>query len=369
MWKIVIQWCFAGLVLLLGCKGMDSTYKEFVVPGGLTYVGKPVHPVAYMGKYRVQLKWARGSDPNVASTRIYWNNYTDSTEVPVEPGVDSLQVMITGLQEQSYSFFLKAFDDNGNSSVPVEVTARVFGDAYEGGLLNRGLNGSEIDADGIVTLNWAQANLTAGAYMTEVTYTARDGAQKVTAFPATENESVIPDFETGEPLRFRTVYVPDTFAIDTFYTEYDYARDFLLKKTNWKIVSFSTEHPGATNAVANFIDGTAGTRWHSQVNVGSKYPHHATIDMGSEQFVTQFGVWRTTFENGGDDRAPDRIQFLVSNDNKTWTDLGSYDFNRFVNGEQLYPVEEAPLARYVKFVGLSGPQEYIVMGEIDVYVK
>src|SRR5690606_23416814 len=101
---------------------------------------------------------------------------------------------------------------------------------------------------------------------------------------------------------------------------------------------------------------------------GSSYPHHVTIDMGAVRTITQFGVWRTTFENGGDDRAPDVIQFLVSEDNVTWVDLGEFDFNRFINGEQVYQMPEGTVGRYFKLVGVSGPQDSnFVLGEISAY--
>lgn len=352
-----------------GCQDMDSTYKEFIVPGGLTYVGKPSGVKAYTGKYRVLLKWARNPDPKVTKTRVYWNNYRDSVEVESKVGEDSLSVLLEGLNEQNYSFFLRSFDESGNMSVPVEVITRVFGTQYEQSLLNRGLNRSTLDADGNVTLNWGLANISAGTLRTEVFYTSLDGSIKNIDVPAGEDGSEIDDFTSGKPLRYRTVYVPDSLAIDTFYTGYDTVGQFLFDKGGWKIVSFSSEHPGDANRVLNFVDGTDATRWHSHASAGPNYPHHATIDMGTEQKITQFGVWRTTFENGGDDRAPDRIQFLVSNDNENWTDLGSYSFDRFVNGEQLFPVDDAPRGRYFKFVGLSGPHPYIVMGEISVYIE
>src|SRR3546814_20653067 len=78
--------------------------------------------------------------------------------------------------------------------------------------------------------------------------------------------------------------------------------------------------------------------------------------MGGLRTITYFGVWRTTFENGGDKRAPDKIQFLTSLDNVTWTDMGIFDFNRFINGEQLFEMPEGTEARYFNLVGVEGPR-------------
>ena len=359
-----------GLVLILGsmigCKEMDGKYKDFVVPGGLEYVGKPNQVKVYPGKNRLMLKWLKGSDPKIAVTRVYWNNYADSLELSIDPAKDTVEVLIEDLEEKNYSFFLRSFDNEGNASVPLEVMARVYGSKYANNLLNRGLNRLEMDVSGRVSLNWGLANLTSGAVATQVSYTSTSGAAKTKLFPATEESSVIEDFKAGEPLRFRTVYIPDTLAIDTFYTEYDQGSHFYFDKKDWSIADFSSEHPGGDNTVRNVIDGTAGTRWHSLAG-GSSYPHHVTIDMGVEHLLTQVGVWRTTFENGGDTRAPDRIHLYASTDNSNWLDLGEHAFDRFLNGEQLYPITGEVRARYFKLVGTQGPENNFVLGEISMY--
>jgi hypothetical protein len=57
---------------------MDSTYKQYVVPGGLTYAGKPTSPKAYSGLNRIKIAWLRGADPSVVKAKIFWNNFADS---------------------------------------------------------------------------------------------------------------------------------------------------------------------------------------------------------------------------------------------------------------------------------------------------
>src|SRR5690554_4847603 len=163
MKRIFIIFMFLIFGTFMGCKDMDSQYKDFIVPGGLVYVGKPNEVKAHPGKNRVLLKWLKGSDPKITYTRIYWNNYSDSIEINIDPQKENIEVLIDNLQEQNYSFFLISFDDEGNTSVPLEVITRVFGDTYEKNLLNRGLNRMEMSNDGKVSLDWGQANITAGA--------------------------------------------------------------------------------------------------------------------------------------------------------------------------------------------------------------
>src|SRR5690606_12983786 len=120
-------------------------------------------------------------------------------------------------------------------------------------------------------------------------------------FPVSEEFSLLTTLKPGTGFEYRTVFLPDSLSLDTFYTEFEQSESFTFDKEDWDIVDFSTEHPGAANTVWNVIDGTDGTRWHSHSGNGnSSYPHHVTIDLGALRTITRFGVWRTTFENGGD---------------------------------------------------------------------
>lgn len=356
---IGIVWVFSS------CKKMDSIYEQFIVPNGHTYPGKALNPIVYAGKNRVKITWLSGSDPSVKKARIFWNNYTDSVEINIPAGKDTISYILDDLPENTYSFFIRTYDNSGNVSIPVEVIGTSYGASYEAGLVNRTVSSSILTATKL-TIGWAVIDTTA-AYATEIRYTDTNGEMQNLLTVVSESISTITDIKSGTTLQYRTIYIPNnSLSIDTFYTRFQEISECFLDKKNWRVIAFSTQHDAGVNGVNNFIDGTDATRWHSLAG-GSSYPHFATIDMGVERTVTQFGVWRTTFESGGDARAPDKIQFLVSKDNLTWTDLGIFDFNRFINGEQLYNIASHPKARYFKFVGVQGPENNMVMGEISAY--
>ncbi|MGV8879168.1 MAG: DUF4998 domain-containing protein [Sphingobacteriaceae bacterium] len=366
----IINW-YSTLFLLValaftGCKKMDSTYKEFIVPGGITYTGKASKPMAFAGKNRIKIAWLRGADPNIVKAKIFWDNYTDSLDVNIPATGDTISVVINDLPEKSYSFMIKTYDDKGIASIPVELLSGSYGDRYQSQLLNRPVNALNIDVEGKITIKWGSADISNGAVQSELKYTDRSGNMKTTLFSATEEKSSLTDLMPGTRFQYRTVFRPDSMSIDNFYTAYVESGILTFDKASWSIIDFSTEHDNGSNAVKNFIDGTDGTRWHSRAG-GSQYPHFATIDMGAERTITQFGVWRTTFENGGDARAPNKIQFLVSTDNINWVDLGLFNFNRLLNGEQTFVIPSKPRARYVKFVAVEGPENNLVIGEISAY--
>ncbi|WP_184550079.1 DUF4998 domain-containing protein [Mucilaginibacter sp. FT3.2] len=357
---------FIAACFFAACTKMDATYKQYVVPGGLTYTGKATSPKAYSGLNRIKVAWLRGADPSVIKAKVFWNNYADSLTVDIPPAGDTISAMINNLDEKNYTFVIRTYDGKGNSSIPVEVVGGSYGVKYQAQLLTRPVNSTSLDAKGKLTINWGGADVSNGAFASEVKYTDISGNIQNKIFSVDLKTSEILDLKPNTGYQFRTIFKPDSLSIDNFYTSYTDGGLFSFDKKDWKIIDFSTQHPGGDNAVTNFIDGTDATRWHTCAGCSS-YPHFATIDMGVERTITQFGVWRTTFENGGDDRGPDTFDFLTSTDNVTWVKQGSYNFNRLINGEQRYLTPNNPKARYFKFVGTTGPQSYMVMGEISTY--
>jgi hypothetical protein len=357
---------FITICVISACRKMDSTYKQYIVPGGLTYAGKPTSPKAYSGLNRIKVAWLRGADPSVVKAKIFWNNFADSLGVDIPATGDTISVMIENLQEKSYTFVIRTYDAKGNSSIPIEVVGGSYGEKYQAQLLTRPVNSTVLNANGTLTINWGGADVSNGAYASEVKYTDVAGNVKHKIFSVESLVSEIPDMKPNTNYQFRTIFKPDSLSIDNFYTGYTDGGLFSFNKKDWKIIAYSTQHSAGDNAVINFIDGKDATRWHTCAGCSS-YPHFATIDMGIERTITQFGVWRTTFETGGDDRGPDKFEFLTSTDNVTWVSQGSFNFNRLINGEQRYLTPNHPKARYFKFVGTQGPQSYMVMGEISTY--
>lgn len=354
-----------GLVLgaFTACQPLSSTYDEYVVPGGITYTGKATSPQLYAGRNRVKITWLRGTDPTVTKARVFWNNFTDSVEVPIPASGNTISVTIDPLPEKNYGFVIKTYDEQGNTSVPVELLGASFGEKYQSRLLSRPLDAAIRNNQDQVTLHWGAADISGGAYATAVTYTDPAGNQKVQRVPVAEASTILPAVKPGTPIQYKTIFLPAPLSIDTFYTASQEQQNYLFDKTDWTVTAFSTQHPGAANLATNAIDGKTDTRWHTIASGAPKYPHFITLDMKTEKTITGFELFRMK----ADDRACDRFQLLVSKDNATWEDLGTFDFNRLSDAGQFYEISSHPQARYLKLVGLSGPQKYMVTGEINVY--
>lgn len=363
------KWIYLSIlsfVLIASCAKIDD-YKKFVEEGEISYTGKIDSVKVYSGDGRVFIQGLFRSDPKVASCKIYWNSLKDSVEVPVikTGGVDTLKQFIQ-LPENLYNFQIYTYDALGNKSVPVYATGRSYGASYKASLTNRLILSAIIDANNDVIINWRNIDKTLGAFATEVVYTDNTNMEQRVTMDIDATTLLLKDYKSGAPFTYRTLYLPDTLSIDTFYTAYQTYQNFMYDKTSWKVIDFSSNHGGNDNKVQNFIDGTAATRWHTLVGQG--YPHFAVVDMQGKKTITSFGLQITTFEHPeGDSRAPDTFQMLVSDDNVTWVDLGTFNLNRFLNSEQLYNLSTPVSARYFKFIGVTGPENNMVLGEINIY--
>lgn len=203
----------------LSCSKMNDTYKDFLSDGERIYVGKADSVNVYPGKNRLLLSWLAISDPKIKSAKIYWNNRTDSLAVAIHksPKIDTVNVLIDDLSENAYSFDIIIFDDEGNRSIVVNATGSVYGDQYQQSLLTRPYSSVEWQDD-VLAIAWGAAST--GAIGSEIEYAAKNGAQKKLYMPVDADTTKISDLGEHAELRYRTLFMPDSLAIDTFYTDY-----------------------------------------------------------------------------------------------------------------------------------------------------
>ena len=218
-WRKVEQ----GFVLLITlmvfatCKKSDSIYEEYIVPNGLAYPGIAEDAEAHPGKNRIEIAWKNSADPKVVKARIFWNNYTDSTEVTIASGVKNVAKEIKPMAEDTYSFMIHTYDAKGNMSVPVEVMGTVYGALYQRMLVNRFLKSAVYDM-GVNKLNleWQIAAATEAGM--NVFYTDVQNKPRTVSVDRSETAFSITDLQVGKPVFYSTLYKPDSLAIDLFET-------------------------------------------------------------------------------------------------------------------------------------------------------
>ena len=215
--KKLVYIILAGIFFFRSCKDQDKYYKEYVVIGGKTYPGIALDARANPGRNRIEIQWLNSADPTVKKARIYWNNFVDWVDLDIQPDADTIRHIIEELDENTYSFIIRTIDDKGNFSVPVEVIGNVFGEIYEGSLLNRTIRSSEYDdLTYNLTINWHNAD----ASMTgmNLSYTNPEGNPlDIEIDDMSKTSTLLPDFNINHPLVYYTMHKPDSLAINTFF--------------------------------------------------------------------------------------------------------------------------------------------------------
>lgn len=240
-------------MLFASCEKMDATYKEFLSGGQVVYNGKPEKLEAFSGNKRVKIKWYIISDPKITSAKIFWNNPGHVEGDPILPnqraagkdsvtitinrgsGTDSVSAFIDRLKEGIYTFSVYMYDDKGHASVKAEVIGDVYGDNYQNSITNRPLEMPQLNIlNGKSDLYIPWYGVAQQAVRIDLIYTNTSGQVKTVQKKKIPNPvdvrrgTIWLDRDTlfnfkdapGAKLRYRTAYLPEENAVDTFFTAY-----------------------------------------------------------------------------------------------------------------------------------------------------
>jgi hypothetical protein len=348
---------------------MDESYDEYIIPNGIVYPGKATSPVVCPGHNRAKVVWLRGNDPKVIKARVYWNNYTDSIEINVPQDVDTISCLIGPLEENTYTFIIRTYDLDGNVSIPVEVTGDVYGDIYQGSLFNRTITGEEVNDQGKWTINWESVGKNSTAIATEMEYITNDKIIQQLIIPVSANVTEITNQKPGAGFQYRTLYLPDSLAIDTFYTAYIAGEIPLspVNKSGWTVTASSdardTQAPNG--APEKVIDGDNTTFWHSKHKPSSPgYPHWLAFDMKKEVEVWQVQL---THRQSYPEQSFKGFTIQGSNDGANWVNYGSFTMLPQALVTQTFDIESKPRIRYIRvYMDVPGTTVHAHLGEFSV---
>jgi len=210
--------------LINGCSKFDAYKDKYLQTGSISYPGIIDSVKVLSGKNRVMLKGLIVADPKLAKYRVFWNSRNDSIEGLLHPSgkIDTFNAIINNLAEGVISFEIRTYDKDGNVSVPVTATGNVYGDIYRSSLVTRGITKAEIQTNGSALINWADVNADAGVVGMQVKFTDNSGINHDSLLQSTATglSSSLPGFKSGTSLNYRTAFLPNKTAIDTFYTDY-----------------------------------------------------------------------------------------------------------------------------------------------------
>jgi len=199
---------------------MNDTYYDFIKDGPVTYTGKADSVKAFAGNGRVMLSWLLTSDQTITGCKVYWNFNADSMVLPFAKtaGTDTVTVYIDSLREGAYNFTVYTYDAAGHRSVGSEAIGNVYGPVFLSTLSNRPVRSVTWDtAASTVHVTWVGQDLK--CLGTEWQYTGTDHLPRHFFSPMGDT-SVIADCDFGSPVAYRSLFIPEVNAIDTFYTDY-----------------------------------------------------------------------------------------------------------------------------------------------------
>ena len=360
------------IMLISACKEMDSEYKDFIVPNGLTYPQKADSLKIYPGFNRLKLQWLKPKFPGVKYSMMYWNNFADSIKVDFPANSDTVSIIVSDLSEDSYSFYIKNYDEQGISSIPVEATGTPYGENFLIGASDRTYLSAIRDNEGNGTIVWG--NKTPNLVYTEVIYMNSLGVEKTVRVSPEEMESVLPAIDTEKHFQYRSVFLPPN-GIDLMEREWQTSEKpflFQLARENWTIEARNGNHDwgdGGGGQPTLLLDGDIKTGWHSKV--GAELPQVVVADMKQSFLVDQVVVvpssnvsWR--YMNEVDIYVSDQ-PIPADQPNESW---GEPAASVLYAGEDTFTIEipETTRGRYVAVVFKdSKSQTYISFMELEVY--
>ncbi|MCH5597573.1 DUF4998 domain-containing protein [Niabella ginsengisoli] len=204
------------VVSILSCSKMDDSYKKFVVPNGLTYIGKVENLYTNAGNERIKLSWVT-KDPKAKIARIYWNNKADSVDVQIQTSMstDTTSVIINNLAEGTYVFQIYTLDNENNKSVSVESIGISYGVLYESLLNNRVITKITKTQD---TAFISVLSIDSTSIGTRFSYMNKQNIPFDTLVTSIEERIIkLPNMNSDTSFIYKTLYKPKT-SIDTFYS-------------------------------------------------------------------------------------------------------------------------------------------------------
>jgi len=343
-------------ILIISCSKMDDTFKEYVVPNGITYVGKADSIAVFPGRGRIKITWLRGTDPNTRRAVVYWNNKNDSLVIPVTQTnpQDTVTAMINNLPEASYAFNIYTYDDAKNSSIRVDVQGSSYGTVYESTILSRALGSARVIGDD-VKMGWPKGE--PSSFSTEINYIDLAGASKRAYLPASMDTIILTGVKEGSTITYRSLYKPTSLSIDTFYTIYS-SRALNLATGKTTLQSSAV----AANPGSLVLDGNNTTAWQPLPadRVDDKKVW-ITIDLKAPK---EFNQLRYLISAGA--ILLDGYKVLGSDDNAIWQTLYEKTGAPTTTEEANFP---AVTKRYVKLELSVKTDNTIGISEVEVYNK
>ncbi|MDR2037614.1 MAG: discoidin domain-containing protein [Bacteroidales bacterium] len=300
-----ISWIFA--LYFVSCADMNENVDEYLNQGEIIYIAKSDSVKLFAGRERFLLTfWL--SDPRTSELRIYWSQKADFLSIPITEADLGNQIDAyigrneKTIEEGNYTLQLIAYDILGNASITDEYNVNVYGETFASQqastpkFIKKAAYSVVEDSLSIIFGSTASSR----EYGINLTYTDNNGVYQSLNYTSEKIKSELNDslsimgIDISQPISYVTKYLPETTAIDTFYTEVTVIEPRITYPTFnvalGKTVTHSDCNP-ANNTGQMAVDGIKTgneTRWVSDDLNGE---HWIIIDLGQEYVISGFKTW------------------------------------------------------------------------------
>jgi hypothetical protein len=280
------------VTMVIGCSKMNDKHDFYLQDGEIIYLGRVDSARILPGENRFLLRyWI--TDLRATQLKIFWNQMTDSLIVPIptHQPADSIDVLIgdatSSIPEGNYTFQIVSSDGDGLESIIFERLGNVYGENFRMTLVDRFVRNLDYDSDNNeIAINWG-APSSSREIGVEITYYSED---KENILHLTSEQlalqTVLENVNVEKGVSYRTMFLPEPTAIDTFYTapvQLEIIQNVALNKPVRTSSVLSAAYGGS-----NAVDGiaTAASRWISSNASGLE--HWIEVDLEKEYSLHSF---------------------------------------------------------------------------------
>jgi hypothetical protein len=282
---------------LASCSDMNEDHDIYLKRGEIVYIGRVDSVRVLPGNGRFLLRyWV--TDPRAKALKIYWSQKQDSLIVPIpdHAPLDSMDILVGDsekmIPEGSYTVQLYTSDGVDLRSVLFEKNVNVYGEKFAATLLERLITQVSYDPENKeASIQWASV-MSAKEVGIEITYFDVSG-KEITWRQSTEEigtTTVLKELDVTKGVFYRTMYLPEAAAIDTFFTAS--LKIAVKERANVSQGCQTSTSDFLSPYTGNFaVDGdnvTDPSRW---VSDNSNNEHWLELDLGNEYLISAFDTW------------------------------------------------------------------------------
>ena len=277
------------------CSDINEMQQEWLDRGETIYAGKIDSLSARGGMKRIQIvgntRYARSAEKCI----VRWNDQSKEFLLSDITQGESVNILLEGLEEGNYQFFINTLDKSGNRSIVEECFGYSYGESYISMQNPKRIVSTSADFSG-ATLVW---NTVDNAVKVRIDYRTKDLNPVSRELPGDVESTLIEDWEWGGEIKITTFVLPEENALDLIeltpvtagFVDYPEGK---VPTDKFKVVALPTDIKGNGwgTKIEGLWDGIVGKiAANGYHNESAMMPHHFTIDMGINADITSLETW------------------------------------------------------------------------------